>query len=194
MLRSLVILAIAACGAEHGSSVPGRLNGMCLAGDVCNPGLVCSGGICVDDGESNVDGGKVPPKPPTDAPSPCADDSAFEPNDTTQTAFSTTIDSMASMSIGPVAICPASDVDHYSVSLSSTKNLEVVVSTPGGSPLSVSILNAPGTPIANGTATSPTSVRACAANLPSGTYFARVNAPGGPGSNYTITLRVDVGC
>ena len=77
-------------------------------------------------------------------------------NDTPMTAYQTPVDSQRlDLTLAGLAICPEADKDNYAVTISAAnamKAIEVVVSWDDGQPLSMSILNAGGTSIGNGTA------------------------------------------
>jgi hypothetical protein len=118
----------------------------------------------------------------------CADDSSFEPNDSIQTAFQ--LPSTPTITFAGLALCPATDVDFYGIGVGSTATLEVVVVSEPNIPPGVAILNAAGTVIANGSADN-VGTRATAPNVPAGSYFARVTAPGGGvQENYRMTVNV----
>jgi hypothetical protein len=130
---------------------------------------------------------------------PCADDSALEGgarNDTYMTAYQTPVDTQRQdLTLAGLAICPEMDKDHYAVTLSSgNKALEVVVTWDSGQPISMSLLNAGGTSIVNGTANGDKSLRACAPNLPMGTYYGAVFATGTTKNNYRLAIKVLAAC
>ena len=130
---------------------------------------------------------------------PCADDSTLEGssrNDTPMTAYQTPVDSQRQdLTLAGLAICPAMDKDHYAVTLSAgNKAIEVVVSWDSGQPISMSLLNAGGTSIGNGTANGDKSLRACAPNLPAGTYYGAVFATGTTQNNYRLAIKVLASC
>jgi hypothetical protein len=117
----------------------------------------------------------------------CANDSAIEPNDTIQTAYATPVAAMTKhLLYDGLAICPATDRDFFTVNITmGGQNLEAIATTQ--STVSLSLLNAGGSPIAVG---SPTNggVRAYAPSLPIGTYFASVSAA--DKANYSLALTV----
>jgi hypothetical protein len=130
---------------------------------------------------------------------PCADDSPVEGsgrNDTPMTAYQTPVDSQRQdLSLAGLAICPAMDKDHYAVQLSAgNKGIEVIVTWESGQPVSMSLLNAGGTAIVNGTANGDKSLRACAPNLPMGTYYGAVFATGSTQNNYRLQIKVVAAC
>ncbi len=130
---------------------------------------------------------------------PCADDSAVEggsKNDTPQTAYQTPVDTQRQdLTLAGLAICPEGDKDNYAVTISAAnKGLEVIVSWDSGQPISMSILNAGGTSIVNGTAMGDKALRACAPNLPVGTYYGSVFATGTTKNNYRLSIKVVASC
>lgn len=132
---------------------------------------------------------------------PCKDDSALEGsarNDTPMTAYQTPVDSQFQMvMLADLAICPMGDKDHYAVTLSAASAnmaVEVIVSWDSGQPLSMSLLNAGGTAIVNGTANGDKSLRACAPNLPAATYHAAVFATGSTQNNYRLSIKILPNC
>ncbi len=146
--------------------------------------LVMAG--CTDGGQSPGDGAVAlgdGGQGGRDAAFSCADDALLEPNDSTATAFQ--LPSQPSVSFGPVAICPASDVDHFRTTVADQGSLDAIVQFAGAPGLAVALLNASGTAIVNGTPGS-SELRASATNLPAGTYFVRVS--GSVEQNYRITI------
>jgi len=125
-------------------------------------------------------------------PFTCANDSAFEPNDSIATAFATPVDTNPMISLAGLAICPVTDKDHYRVTLSGTKALEVIASWTGGTAVTLSILNAGGTSLGNGTAMGTNATRACLPNLPIGTYYALVAA--NAQNNYSLSIKALASC
>jgi len=132
---------------------------------------------------------------------PCADDSSLEGsarNDTPMTAYQTPVDTQRlDLTLAGLAICPEGDKDNYAVTLSSAnanKAIEVVVSWDSGQPISMSLLNAGGTSIGNGTANGDKSLRVCVANMPMGTYYASVFATGSTKNNYRLSVKVLANC
>ena len=131
----------------------------------------------------------------------CADDSSLEGparNDTPQTAYQTPVDSQRlDLTLAGLAVCPAGDKDNYAVTVSAAnamKAIEVIVSWDSGQPLSMSILNAGGTSIGNGTANGDKSLRACLPNMPMGTYYASVFATGSTKNNYRLSVKLLANC
>src|SRR5689334_3375066 len=102
-LRSLPVCAVAA---PRAAAYTGRMRRLVL--------LVlsaCTGG----DGQRPPD---ALHEGPDAAAGACADDSVFEPNDTLATAWPTPVGKTRdAISIAGLAICPASDTDHYAVTL-----------------------------------------------------------------------------
>jgi hypothetical protein len=129
----------------------------------------------------------------------CDDDSAYEPNNTLDTATPTTITSSApaTFMLDGLAVCPARDRDLFAMTLSgSASHIELTVSFgASGAMLTSAILNAGGIPIASGMATAeaPRTLRASARNLPPGIYYAQVTGPDATmlaQNNYTLAITV----
>lgn len=125
----------------------------------------------------------------------CADDSLLEGsarNDSIQNAYATPVAQQRNdISFAGVAICPAGDKDNYLiVTTVAMSNIEVITSWDSGSPVSISILNAGGTSINNGTAFEQNSLRAYAANVPVGSYYANAYAASDQKNNYRIKITV----
>ena len=125
----------------------------------------------------------------------CADDSILEgagKNDTVATAYVTPVaTTKQDITFAGLAICPEGDKDTYQVQITVVNsNLEVITSWDSGMPVSVSILNGGGTSINNGTSNGANSLRAYAANLPVGTYYAQAYASATTKNNYKISLKV----
>jgi hypothetical protein len=120
----------------------------------------------------------------------CDDDSAIEPNDVLGDATDSSLDAMSSYQRGGLAICPPSDRDTFSITLTQATRIEVEVAYEQGAPLAAAILNEGG--VAIGTTTVDEAariVRATAQTLRPGGYYAQVAAPGGRANNYVITIR-----
>jgi len=125
----------------------------------------------------------------------CADDSILEgasKNDTVANAYSTPVAiQRAEISFAGLAICPEGDKDTYKIDVNTANsNLEVITSWDSGMPISVSILNGSGASINNGTSNGEKSLRAYAANLPVGTYYAQAYAAANVKNNYKIAIKV----
>ena len=129
------------------------------------------------------------------SPNACADDSVFEPNQTIATAWptpvGTTLDSIA---IAGLAICPASDTDHYGVSIATPRSIRATVSWDSGAPVRISILNAAGTSIMDGVPAGALASRACISNAPAGKYYPLVQTGNGTTNNYRLTIDLVPGC
>ncbi len=90
-----------------------------------------------------------------------------------------------------LAICPEGDKDTYKIDVTTgNSNVEVITSWDSGMPVSVSLLNGSGSSINNGTSNGEKSLRAFAANLPIGTYYAQAYAAATTKNNYKITIKV----
>ena len=125
----------------------------------------------------------------------CADDSIIEKpdkNDTVGSAYVTPVASQRpEITFSGLAICPEGDKDTYQIQVTAANsNLEVITSWDSGMPISVSILNGSGASINNGTSSGEKSIRAYAANLPVGTYYAQAYAAANVKNNYKISLKV----
>ena len=124
----------------------------------------------------------------------CADDSLLEgssKNDTIQNAYATPVAQQRNnISFAGLAICPEGDKDNYLIVTSGISNIEVVTEWTSGMPVSVSILNAGGTSINNGTADGEMRLKAFAANVPAGSYYANAYAAANAKNNYKITITV----
>lgn len=181
-------LSLGACG--DGSN-DGELGGHCYPNGTCNIFLACSGGICVSSPlDAAID---APTDVAVDALPDAAlcRDASFEPNDTIQTAFASSVATTQLSQTFAFAICPAGDRDHVTINITTANtNAEVIVTYPGGSGTNVSILNGGGTSINNGTANGANSKRAYAANLPIGTYYAQAYAAAGEVHDYSMTITV----
>ena len=123
----------------------------------------------------------------------CADDSALEANDTIQTATAIILDAAKTSHVETLAICPAGDVDTYSITVADANaNLEVIVTfEPDGATLTAAILGATGAPIVNATpAAEPETIRAFAPTLAAGVYYAQIAGPQSGLNNYALTVTV----
>jgi hypothetical protein len=152
---------------------------------------------CVDDGAGKqvcvaANGGAVP----DGGGFKCNDDSSLGQNDTTSGAFQTPVDgTKTDFSLAGLAICPAGDKDNYAITLSmANKGLRVTTTVDSGTVVNVSILNAGGTSIANGTPMGSTSMTACAPNLPTSTYYASAFASANVQQNYKLQITVVDNC
>jgi hypothetical protein len=94
--------------------------------------------------------------------------------------------------IAALAICPATDKDRFTITTSDVKSVEVIATMTSGAVPMVQILNAGGASIANGTPMGTNATRACAANLPTGQWFASVTAA--QVSEYRIAIAIVPGC
>ncbi|MEO7096536.1 MAG: hypothetical protein ABI175_24975 [Polyangiales bacterium] len=124
----------------------------------------------------------------------CADDSILEgatKNDTIATAYSTPVaSSKPDITFAGLAICPEGDKDTYKMDVSVLSDIEVITTWDAGMPVSVSILGSGGATLANGTSSGEKSLKAFAANLPAGTYYAQAYASATAKNNYKISLKV----
>ena len=125
----------------------------------------------------------------------CADDSMIEKpdkNDTIQTAYQTPVATQRpDITFAGLAICPEGDKDLYAINTTVLgQNVEVTVSWDSGLPLSGAILNSGGTSIANATSNGANSIKAYAANLPVGVYYAQGFAGSTTKNNYKLSIKV----
>jgi hypothetical protein len=137
------------------------------------------------------DGQRPPDEGPDAAQGACADDGVFEPNDTVAMAWPTPVGKTRdSIAISNLAICPATDVDHYGVVLSVPRSLAARVTWAGGSPVTLAILDGAGTPLVVG---SPGNVfqRVCIPNAPAGSYVPVVQTGDGS-TSATYQLAIDL--
>lgn len=132
----------------------------------------------------------------TDGPTQaCADDDVFEPNQTIATAWPTPVGTTRdSIAISGLAICPASDVDHYKVSIATPRTIRATASWDSGAAVKIAILNAAGTPVANGAPVGALATRACLPNAQSGDYFPLVQTGNNTTNNYRIEIELVPGC
>jgi len=192
-MRSLLFLSsslLVACSAYDPDlgGIPYRCSAM---EPRCPDGYACmSNGtedVCITTSGVPIDG------PPSGFQ--CADDSLLEGsarNDSIMNAYATPVAQQRNdISFAGVAICPAGDKDNYLiVTTVANSNIEVITTWESGSPVSVSILNAGGTSINNGTANDVNSLRAYAANVPVGSYYANAYAASDQKNNYRIKITV----
>ena len=142
----------------------------------------CGGG-----GQSPPGDGALNDGVPGDGAFKCADDSALEPNDSLQTAF---VVPPGSTTFAGLSICPQSDLDLYRIDVATANTtLEILTEAETDVPLSLSILNAGGSALANGVPGGTRMVRAAVPNLPVGSFFARVSSSAGQ-NNYKITVNL----
>ena len=145
-------LIMTACGGGGGSNDDGEVGGHCYPNGTCNVGLTCVEGVCQPSDAGPVDsdpGDAENVDAPGDGPSAvCNDDSSFENNDTPQSAFVTPVAStQVNVTYDDLAICPATDRDHFQVVLvTANSSLEALV-TYDDRPVDMSILNAGGVAI-----------------------------------------------
>jgi len=163
---------------------------------------------CKDDGTGVMACIIAGPSPGVDSSMPidgdtfqCADDSVLEggtKNDTVATSSATPVASTrSSITFAGLAICPDGDKDTYRIDITQTgQNLMTEVEydpvANGGVALSVSILNAGGTPIANGSPMAGNKVGVTASNLPMGSspFYVQVFGPVVGKNNYKLKLEV----
>jgi hypothetical protein len=157
--------------------------------------VACNGKGQRPDGGMGLDGLVIGDGSLIDAPFACANDSALEPNDTIANAFVTSVDTQGPMvSLTGLAICPATDRDHFQITLSAPKAIEIIASWDSGPILNLSILNAAGTSLANGTLMGTNAKRVCVPNLPEGTYFGALFVFGSIPNNYRLSIKTLASC
>ncbi len=134
---------------------------------------------------------------PVDSPTggfQCASDGSLENNDTLATASDTRVGPDLERTFGPVSICPAGDKDHYRITVTAVSQaVELVVSWESGQPVAGALLGAGGAILQAATAMGSNMIRACAM-LPTGTYYALVNAAADQQQNYRVTMRLAASC
>jgi hypothetical protein len=185
-MRALyLLLAVAACDAydeDLGTSpyLCGVDEPRCPSGYTCTVNPSIGAEVCLRAGE--VIGNFA-----------CADDSAFEPNQTLADATPTPVDAAMTFTQERLAICPARDKDLFSFTLSvPNQHVELlVVYEANGSPLDAHLLNTAGVPIraAVQVADQPRTLRAFAQNLSAGKHYVQVSAESGV-NNYKFSLDV----
>lgn len=115
-----------------------------------------------------------------------------EPNDSTSAPTMTA--SQATVTIDGLAVCPDGDLDVYSLTLTGTQSIELLVTyESGGAVLEGNILNTGGVPIASATPLEGTTIRAQAGGLSPGNYFVEVKGPATGGltvNNYSLTINI----
>ncbi len=144
--------------------------------------------VCLKDGGTLPDAG-------SGSGFTCADQAAFEPNDTIQMATQTDTGTVGMRSFGPISICPENDKDHFAINTTVlNQGIEAITTWESGDPVNVSILNNGGATINNGVAMGTTAMRACVANLPIGTYYVSAFAGTGIKNNYRLALKIVPNC
>ncbi len=137
---------------------------------------------CLREGGSLPDGGTTGFQ--------CLQDS-FGDNDTIMGAFQTPVAQQNQMFAALTSLCPELDRDNYAVTITTPSTLLVTTSWESGSPVNVSILNAGGTSIGNGTQVGDTNAMCvCGNNLPNGTYYASVFAAATVQNNYRVEIKI----
>lgn len=118
----------------------------------------------------------------------CADDSAFEPNESYQTAFQTPVNETSGTVTYPdLAICPATDQDFFAVTLTSSGFSLSAIATAQASPPLLAIYSPNGTRIATGTV-SGKSASGRVTGLPAGRYYVQVSSM--EKQSYALTISV----
>jgi hypothetical protein len=196
----LLAVGLVAIGCQR-SAPQGEIGGHCYPNGTCNVTLACVGGICVAEPiDARVQRDTPPTDAPVDAAFACADDSAFEPNNTISTAYQTPVAiNRKNVSYASLAICPATDKDFYRVDLTATQNIEAIVTyqdptKPGAGPLTMSIDNSSSVHLVDATpvVAMPNTIRAYAANLPmsSSPYYIEIESNGLVENNYQLDINV----
>jgi hypothetical protein len=185
-MRYATLILLAACSPYE----PDLSNAPFYCGDSeprCPKGYTCS--------QAGSDGEEICLAPnsaiPIDALS-CHDDQTMEPNNTLATAFNSNADTMKTVDIANLAICPPGDKDPFEIGINADmENVELVVTNEiGGAILEATILNEGGVPIATGEAVTATTIRAYATKLPIGTYYAQVQDTDRGTNNYALTIKI----
>lgn len=151
---------------------------------------------CMDDGSGRMvcvsSGGNVPDSN-NGFQCSSSDGPPIEPNDTKEMAFQTDVSPTQSRIYGPLAICPETDRDHFQVNVAvANKGIEAITTWTDGMPVSVSILNASGSSIANGVAMGTGANRACVTNLNVAQFYVAVFAAAK--NNYKVELKMVDAC
>jgi hypothetical protein len=127
----------------------------------------------------------------------CADDSQVETtgkNDTIQTAYPTPISPSNSESFKLVglAICPAGDLDTFSITVSETQNITATASVNDGAPVQVTIMNSSGEPLAEGmqVAGNPLILEAMVPNASAGIFYIQTSSGSTSENNYSLDIEV----
>ncbi len=127
----------------------------------------------------------------------CANDSAYEPNNSIEMATVTVADQDKTLELPPLAICPGNDRDTFAVALATpSEDLEVIIEYAAeGAVVRGALLNAEGISIATAQPVDgpERTLRAFAQNLPVATYYVEVAVPVGVDpatNNYKLTLHV----
>jgi hypothetical protein len=111
-------------------------------------------------------------------------------NDDISHAFATPVESSrGDISFAGLVICPAGDRDTYSVTLLTMGSIDATVTTDGGAPVQVNLLNSGGTSINNGTSNGAMSIHAFAANLPPATYYVQAFATATATNHYKLAIK-----
>jgi hypothetical protein len=169
-----------------------------MAPFLCGNDDACPDGYgCVDQGGKKVcvvEGGTLVDAPPTGFQ--CADDSALGQNDTIAGAYQTPVDNpKIDFTLAGLSICPETDRDTYAINLTMpNKGIKVITSWDNGAPVNVSILNQGGTSIGNGVAMGENALKACAPNLPTGTYYTQAFSMMAMKNNYRLQIVVVDNC
>ncbi|MBX3157901.1 MAG: hypothetical protein KF773_18170 [Deltaproteobacteria bacterium] len=193
-LRALPLLLLASALGACTSYDPvlGNAPFLCGEGDACPEGYGCvdqSGKkVCV------IQGGTLPDAGPSGFQ--CNDDSALGNNDTIAGAYQTPVDNpKVDFMLAGLAICPETDRDTYRINLTmANKGIRVITTVDSGDVINVSILNQGGTSIGNGVDNGPGSLKACAPNLPTGTYYAQAFSNAAKKNNYRLQITVVDNC
>jgi hypothetical protein len=142
---------------------------------------VCEAGEPPDSPDARGDGGGEE----------CNNDSAIEPNNTTNQAWTTPIPANRDcISLVSLAVCPAGDVDLYRFGVEENgKNLKAeVTANLGAGALTLRVLNNAGSPVANGQAVDGDTLQLIFNNMAVGVYYVEVAAPEDVTNNYIIDI------
>jgi hypothetical protein len=127
----------------------------------------------------------------------CADDSAHEPNETLATGTTTPVDTMKTYMLPGLAICPATDIDTFAITISTANETLTATITYEATPtvLSATIQNLSGQTLATAAAVSgmTNTIRAVAPSLVAGKYFVQVTGPNTSAAsqnNYSLMLGI----
>jgi hypothetical protein len=122
-------------------------------------------------------------------------DQSLEPNDTIAQAYQLPLDSGGTkhtFKFAQLAICTAGDKDTYSITLTTDKVIESVLTyTAGGGVLSMVLLSGSGAMLGSSSPNGTNGARLYVANLPAAVYYVQVIGPAAGASltnNYDITF------
>jgi hypothetical protein len=184
-----LLSALAACSPFNPNLGPAPYKcGPLDPGPRCPEGYTCMEGDPADPNTHVcVNGDEIPDGGPSGFQ--CLEDT-FGENDTIQGAFQTPVAAQNQMFAALTSLCPEADKDNYAINITSTATIRVASSWESGMPVNVSILNAGGTSIGNGSPKGSNENCVCLKDLPMGTYYASVFAGASVKNNYRVEIKV----